>query len=148
MCLSNEKKNKIIENNKKITELLKENENILRESGYNPPLNNYVLERNDKIGFPSGYIRTVATFNEKYHLSEICPSMTEVVAALIWQNDKFMIKNEWQGCNIPATFVIVTYRRARALFFQMKRIQRASNLWDAAIIVAFLLFLTHQGHML
>ena len=74
MSLSEEKKNKIIENNKKITELLSENENILRESGYEPPVNNYALNNIDKIGFPSKYIRTVKAFNEKYHLQEICPN--------------------------------------------------------------------------
>ncbi len=72
MSLPEEKKNRIIENNRKISELLNENENILRESGYNPPLTNYSLARSDKIGFPSRYIRTVTTFNEKYHLRDIC----------------------------------------------------------------------------
>ena len=76
MPLSEEMKNKIIENNKKITELLNDNENILREGGYNPPTTNYALSRTEKIGFPSGYIRTVATFNSKYHLREICPNRT------------------------------------------------------------------------
>lgn len=56
MPLSEEMKNKIIANNRKITELLNENENILRESGYNPPMANYALERSEKIGFPPGYI--------------------------------------------------------------------------------------------
>ena len=74
MSLSEEKKTKIIENNKKITELLSENENILREAGYEPPVNNYALDNIDKIGFPSKYIRTVKAFNEKYHLQEICPN--------------------------------------------------------------------------
>lgn len=59
---------------KKISELLNKNESILRESGYNPPVDNYALDRAEKIGFPSGYIRTVATFNAKYHLQEICPN--------------------------------------------------------------------------
>ena len=76
MQLSSEKKRKIIENNRRITELMRENENFLREEGYKPPLNNYALERTEKIGFPAGYIRTVETFNEKYHLREICPDRT------------------------------------------------------------------------
>ena len=76
MELSEDMKSSIINNNRKITELLKENENILREAGYKPPVTNYVLERIDRIGFPSGYIRTVAEFNEKYHLREICPNRT------------------------------------------------------------------------
>lgn len=74
MALPDKAKNKIVENNKKITELLNENEVILREAGYNPPVANYALDRTEKIGFPSGYIRTVAAFNTKYHLQEICPN--------------------------------------------------------------------------
>lgn len=74
MSISEESKKKIIANNRKITELLKENETILRKSGLNPPKNNISLERYEKIGFPSGYIRTVETFNQKYHLRQICPT--------------------------------------------------------------------------
>ena len=48
MPLSEEMKNKIIENNRKITELLNDNENILREGGYNPPATNYALNRTEK----------------------------------------------------------------------------------------------------
>ncbi len=76
MALSDEQKSKIIENNRAITDLLRENEKILREAGYNPPIRNYALDRTEKIGFPSGYIRTVAAFNTKYHLMEICPNRT------------------------------------------------------------------------
>ena len=76
MRLSEEMKNKIVENNKKITELLNDNENILRQAGYNPPTTNYALDRDEKIGFPSGYIRTVAAFKTRYHLREICPNRT------------------------------------------------------------------------
>jgi len=74
MQLPEEKKNRIIENNKRISELLQENENILREAGYKPPRSNYALERSEKIMFPSGYIRTVVAFKDKYHLCEICPN--------------------------------------------------------------------------
>ena len=74
--LTGDEERKFIENNKKITELLKENEMILRRSGYNPPLTNYTLEQSEKIGVPSGYIRTVAAFNKKYHLQEICIKRT------------------------------------------------------------------------
>lgn len=76
MPLSDELKSKITENNRKITELLNENENILREAGYKPPVINCALERSDKIGFPSGYIRTVTAFITKYHLKEICINRT------------------------------------------------------------------------
>lgn len=76
MSLSDEMKSKVVDNNKKITELLSENEDILREAGYNPPMTNYPLDRTEKIGFPSRYIRTVAAFNTRYHLCEICPNRT------------------------------------------------------------------------
>ena len=76
MPLSDEMKSKIVDNNRKITELLNENEDILRKAGYNPPMANYALDRTEKIGFPSGYIRTVAAFNTRYHLCEICPNRT------------------------------------------------------------------------
>lgn len=74
MALTAEMRQKVVENNRKITELLNENEGILREAGYNPPVENYVLERAERIGFPSGYIRTVSTFIKKYHLMEVCPN--------------------------------------------------------------------------
>ena len=64
---------KIKNNNKKISELLRENEKLLRQEGYNPPTNNFALAPEDRISFPSGYIRTVVQFNEKYHLKDIFP---------------------------------------------------------------------------
>ena len=65
---------KIADNNQKISELLRENEILLREAGYDPPVQNITLPQREQIQFPSGYIRTVAKFNEKYHLREIFPS--------------------------------------------------------------------------
>ncbi len=76
MPLTEEEEKRFIANNRKITELLKENEDILRKSRYNPPLTNHPLERYEKIGVPSGYIRTVVAFNKKYHLQEICINRT------------------------------------------------------------------------
>ena len=64
---------KISSNNKKISELLRENEDLLRQEGYNPPVNNFALSPAERISFPPGYIRTVNQFNEKYHLKEIFP---------------------------------------------------------------------------
>ena len=69
-----ETRKKIAENNLRISELLKENENLLREEGYLPPMHNFALPPNERIAFPSGYIRTVQNFNEKYHLREIFPN--------------------------------------------------------------------------
>lgn len=64
---------KIANNNKKISELLRENEELLRQEGYDPPVRNFALEPTERISFPSGYIRTVTQFNAKYHLREIFP---------------------------------------------------------------------------
>lgn len=36
--ISSEQRNKLVENNQKISQLLEENENILRECGYSPPV--------------------------------------------------------------------------------------------------------------
>lgn len=71
--MSPEIQEKILNNNKKISELLRENEVLLRQEGYNPPANNFALPSEERISFPPGYIRTVAQFNEKYHLREIFP---------------------------------------------------------------------------
>lgn len=64
---------KIIDNNQKISEMLRENEMLLREAGYDPPVKNLTLPQGEQIQFPTGYIRTVASFNEKYHLRAIFP---------------------------------------------------------------------------
>ena len=71
--MSLEIQEKILNNNKKISALLRENEVLLRQEGYNPPANNFALPPEERISFPPGYIRTVAQFNEKYHLREIFP---------------------------------------------------------------------------
>lgn len=68
-----ETQEKIKENNQKISELLRENELLLRKEGYDPPVRNFAFPPDERISFPSGYIRTVAEFNEKYHLREIFP---------------------------------------------------------------------------
>lgn len=65
---------KLIYNNKEISRLLAENEKILRNSGFQPPIQNYAMDKNDRIRIPSGYIRTSGTFWQKYHLSKIVKS--------------------------------------------------------------------------
>ena len=72
MSLTEVNKRRIIENNKTISQLLRENENILKTSGYNPPQENYSVDRVDKIQVPLGYIREVKFFISKYHLRDIC----------------------------------------------------------------------------
>lgn len=65
-------KQKLIENNHKIQSLLKENEEILKNQGFNPPIHNFVINpEKNKIHFPSGYIRTASEFWKKYHLKDI-----------------------------------------------------------------------------
>lgn len=66
---------KIIEeiknNNTNISELLSKNEELLQEAGFNPPVTNYVLENEDKIKFPTGYVRTVNQFTKEYKLNDL-----------------------------------------------------------------------------
>ena len=61
-------------NNAKISELLIENEKILKSEGYNPPCFNYSVEKNERIQMPAGYIRKSGEFWEKYHLAELVES--------------------------------------------------------------------------
>lgn len=63
---------KIIENNKKMSELLRENEKIIIGEGYNPPVKNYALaNQKERINFPNGYVRVNEVFQRKYHLGDI-----------------------------------------------------------------------------
>ena len=76
MSISEEAKKKIIENNRAISELLTENEKILREQGFDPPEENYAVDEDDKIRPPSGYIRPKEYLVRKYHLEEIASDWT------------------------------------------------------------------------
>lgn len=69
--ISEESKNKIAENNKTISKLLKENEDICEAEGYKTPQHNYSLDRAKRIQFPSDYIRNNHYFMNKYHLYSI-----------------------------------------------------------------------------
>ena len=71
--LDPEVQQKIAKNNQQISELLRENEVLLRQAGYDPPVKNLTLPQNEQIQFPTGYIRTVTNFNEKHHLKAIFP---------------------------------------------------------------------------
>ena len=62
---------KYIENNKKISELLNENEQILIIEGYNPPINNISVKMEERIKFPPGYIRTADEFIQSYCLNDL-----------------------------------------------------------------------------
>lgn len=76
MSISEEAKQKIIENNREISELLTENEKILREQGFDPPEENYAADEDDKIKLPWGYIRTKDSLIRKFHLEEIASNWT------------------------------------------------------------------------
>lgn len=58
----------IISNNRKISELLTENEMLLRQSGLEPPVDNYAPSVKRRIHFPTKYIRTKAYYVNNYHL--------------------------------------------------------------------------------
>ena len=60
-----------LENINKITNLLNENEKLIRKAGFNPPETNFVVDREKRIGIPAGYIRTSGDFWSKYKLNEI-----------------------------------------------------------------------------
>lgn len=64
-------KEKIIKNNERISELLRENEELLRKEGFELPNENFVVGDWYKIKIPSGYIRNTTYFYEKYHLDSI-----------------------------------------------------------------------------
>lgn len=68
-----EAKKQIIENNKKISNLLESNEVIAREVfDLNPPIKNYrITDSKQKIQMPKKYIRRANDFRTRYHLSEI-----------------------------------------------------------------------------
>lgn len=59
---------KIKDNNAQITRLLAENEELLRNAGFDPPAKNHVLHNDARIKFPSNYIRTKEYFVKKYKL--------------------------------------------------------------------------------
>lgn len=54
--------------------MLRQNEELLKNNGYKPPVRNYVVDNEERIWFPSGYIRTSNEFSVKYHLNNIVKS--------------------------------------------------------------------------
>lgn len=69
--MNEELKEKLTLNNKKISDLLAQNEKLMIENGYNPPEENAAVDSVGRIHFPSGYIRTADVFENRYHLVEI-----------------------------------------------------------------------------
>lgn len=67
-------KKKLIKNNKEISRLLRENETLFYEAGFRRPVKNFSLEKEEKINFPSGYIRTTGEFGRIFNLNEIVQS--------------------------------------------------------------------------
>ena len=71
MNIPEDTKEKIKENNRKISELLLENENLLRQDGLKVPEQNFALENDYKIKVPRGYIRSKEYLIFKYHLQNV-----------------------------------------------------------------------------
>ena len=71
---------KIISNNAKISELLAENENLLRQAGFDPPAINFAPKTKERIHLPTGYIRRKKYYVEKYKLNEFFHNNKVVVS--------------------------------------------------------------------
>lgn len=69
--MEKENKKRYVENNRIISELLIENEKILKEEGYNPPVINFAVDSDERVKIPAGYVRTTNDFCADYHLSEL-----------------------------------------------------------------------------
>ena len=76
MDVSDEAKRTLIENNKTISRLLLENEQVLRDCGLEPPETNFALLQGTKIQIPSGYIRAKEDLIKKYRLDSIASNWT------------------------------------------------------------------------
>ncbi len=74
--LTNADRNALIENNKKISELLSANERILEKAGYDLPKDNFafdpVSEQKLRVQIPTGYIRSKDYYLKEYGLMKIC----------------------------------------------------------------------------
>ena len=62
---------KIKGNNAEISRLMKENEDLLRDNGFDPPSRNVAIHNDFRIKVPKQYIRKASYFIERYHLTEI-----------------------------------------------------------------------------
>ena len=71
MIRKDELRESVILNNQKISDLLQENEMLLIEEGYRPPVQNYVVDYVERIHMPKGYVRKSVEFFQKYHLTNI-----------------------------------------------------------------------------
>lgn len=58
-------------NIEKISSLLEQNEKLIRQAGYNPPVVNFTIEKESRIKMPQGYIRRSGEFWKQYHLNDI-----------------------------------------------------------------------------
>lgn len=69
--LSADAREKIKNNNAEISRLMKENEDLLRNHGFDPPSKNVAIHNDFRIKVPKEYIRKTAYFINRYHLNEI-----------------------------------------------------------------------------
>ena len=69
--LHGEKLEEYYSNIEKMSSLLSRNEELIRDAGYNPPVDNFFIEKEKRIKMPQGYIRTSREFWGQYHLNDI-----------------------------------------------------------------------------
>lgn len=61
------------------------NEELIREEGYNPPLDNFTIEKENRIKMPQRYIRTSKEFWIQYHLNEIVDNRnTKIISHMLF----------------------------------------------------------------
>ena len=105
-------KDKIIKNNEQISELLRKNEELLREDGFDLPNENFVVGDWYKIKIPSGYIRNTTYFYEKYHLDSIVKEW-QVKANIAYSFQLSDFYNYlFNRFNIWGSVVIIFYKNA------------------------------------
>ncbi len=69
--LNGEKLKEYYSNVEKMSSLLSRNEELIRDAGYKPPVDNFSIEKEKRIKMPQGYIRTSGEFWRQYHLNDI-----------------------------------------------------------------------------
>lgn len=70
-------------NIEKISSLLEQNEKLIRQAGYNPPVVNFTIEKESRIKMPQGYIRRSGEFwKHRAILIDIAKSVLRLVSVV------------------------------------------------------------------
>lgn len=69
--MTDEDVKQLLNNNERISNLLRDNEALIKRAGYNPPNKNFAVSKEKRVKIPAGYIRTSGEFWKAYHLAEI-----------------------------------------------------------------------------